>query len=525
MRVSTKDLRAALGAVGSAVSSRPGIPALTGVRIVAGAGRLELTTTDLEASAVAEVGAEAEPAGETWSALAPFRMLKDAARSYKGETFSLRPDGAGSLTINGAGSLRLLPLEDFPTWPTPAELVGSFDAGSFRRLVESVAPACSSDEARPVLTGALLELDAGDLKLTATDSYRLHHGELVGTNVDGKAIVPGRALRSVSKLIGAKGEGTVLVRGDLEQGSALSFEVKLEGRRSVVICSRVIEGEFPNYAQLMPDTGAPEYGRLRYDAGAMAELVGNVAPFCRDTTPARLAFNALGVSMSGSSPDLGEYRGELEADWSGEDVSVAFNPTYLGGALAALADAPAPELLIRDGLKPGVVRSDGDTLRRSALIMPVRLPTPVDTPAPVAEDTAEIAGPGPIHEPTASERETGEPVASEVVDVEPAPVDLPPAPEVERETVAAAVSSAPIPEPTTTDWAELAHVGEVGSGRSRLVVRVIGGPDGTPWVDARRFVTSARYDGPTRKGWAIPAAIVADVIALLEDARAAAETV
>lgn len=606
MLTGTKDLRAALGAVGSAVSSRPGIPALTGVRIKAEPGRLELTATDLEVSAVLEVSAEVELEAEQWSALVPWKLLKEAARAFKGERFSIRPNGAGSVAINGAGSLRCLPLEDFPTLSRPADLFGSFDAGRFRSLVESVEPACSSDAARPVLTGALLEGEAdGYLSMAATDSYCLHVGRISGAVGAGKVIVPGRALRTVSKLIGKRGDGTVLVlidgakrdRNGYIESTSVGFEVRLTGSSSAtVLVVRAIEGEFPNYRQLIPEPWRPgdAGGELHYQPAELLEAIGNAAPYCRDTSPARFELGPVGVRISASSPDLGEYAADVAGtDWSGDAISAAFNPTYLGGCVVALEGAAGPIMAVRDGLKPALFRAPGDGLERVALVMPVRMPDPVAVPkvepAPeparcgicghgahggqfgcrdcagacrpaetsrqsvdVAEDETD---PGPA--------DTAEP--EDETEYAPAPEqDLPPlrdrvpvaaavgaplgdsdrfAPAVPVESVEVApaamaaaygVSTAPEPAPVVEQgpnddgaggWADLATIGEVATGRGALVVRLKGAPDGTPWVDVRRYVRSNRYDGPTRKGWAIPAAIVADVVALLEDARAAAETV
>jgi len=565
MLVTTKELRAALGAVGSAVSSRPGIPALTGVRIDAEPGRLTFTSTDLETSVVVHTRADVETGRETWAALVPFKPLKEAARAFKGETFALHPDGAGSLVVNAGGSLRLLPLDDFPAVERPAELVAELDAGRFRRLVESVAAACSTDEARPVLTGALLELDdvGGRLTMAATDSYRLHVGSMAGVMGDGKAIVPGRALRAVAKLIGKRGEGTVLVHGDLDNGSSVGFELALSGA-PVVLVVRVIEGEFPNYRQLIPDRGAG--AELHFEPASMLEAIGNAAPYCRDTSPMRLALDAGGVHISASSPDLGAYVADVDgADWSGDDLSVAFNPTYLGGCVRALDGAPAPVIELRDGLKPAVVRSVADELERVALVMPVRLPSepaPAVKPEPVAEtvepepvddEPADDVGadpegpyegtdddgwrgsPGPEREPdpepaepedVAREDEVAAELEADVADGAGYVVDLPPPPTFEGNghgsTVDRSALVAKLREsaPTSSEeWCELADVGEAGGVR----VRLVGGPDGKPRVDARRFVSSKRYNGPTKKGWAVESGAAAVLAGLLLDAAAAAE--
>jgi DNA polymerase-3 subunit beta len=568
MLVGTKDLRGAISAVGSAVSSRPGIPALTGVKVDAEPGRVTFTATDLETSVVLELEAEPETAGETWAALVPLKPFKEAARAFKGGRFSFHPDGAGALVVNGSGSLRLLVLEDFPTLERVGELVAVLDAERFRSLVRSVEPACSDDAARPVLTGAYLELGGdGSVTLTATDSYRLHSGSMAGASVERSAIVPGRALAAVAKAIGAKGAGTVRVRTIGE--SALGFELELEGKPATSYVSRVIEGEFPNYRQLIPEPYRPGDGggELHFEPAALVEAIGNAAPYCRDTSPMRLRFDAGGVRISASSPDLGEYVAEVGGcDWSGDDLTVAFNPTYLGGCVSALEGASGPVLYLRDGLKPGVVRAPGDGLARVALVMPVRMPAAVEParddfkavePAPepeveVVEDetdpgVAETAEPEvevdyarePDPEPLEPEDAAREAEvvaeleadiadgAGHVVDVHVA--DLPPAPvfasngngnghgsTIDRTALVSRLRESA--STSSEEWCELADVGDAGGVR----VRLVGGPDGRPRIDARRFVDSKRYSGPTKKGWAVEPAAAATLAGLLLDAAAAA---
>jgi len=552
MLVGTKDLRGAISAVGSAVSSRPGIPALTGVKVDAEPGRVTFTATDLETSVVLELEAEPETAGETWAALVPLKPFKEAARAFKGGRFSFHPDGAGALVVNGSGSLRLLVLEDFPTLERVGELVAVLDAERFRSLVRSVEPACSDDAARPVLTGAYLELGGdGSVTLTATDSYRLHSGSMAGASVERSAIVPGRALAAVAKAIGAKGAGTVRVRTIGE--SALGFELELEGKPATSYVSRVIEGEFPNYRQLIPEPYRPGDGggELHFEPAALVEAIGNAAPYCRDTSPMRLRFDAGGVRISASSPDLGEYVAEVGGcDWSGDDLTVAFNPTYLGGCVSALEGASGPVLYLRDGLKPGVVRAPGDGLARVALVMPVRMPAAVEP----ARDDFKAVEPAPEPAPEVDDDETDPGVAETAEpevevdyvrepDPEPAEleadehdgaghvVDLPPAPVMNGNgngngnghgsTIDRTALVSRLRESASTsseEWCELADVGDAGGVR----VRLVGGPDGRPRIDARRFVDSKRYSGPTKKGWAVEPAAAATLAGLLLDAAAAA---
>jgi len=139
----------------------------------------------------------------------------------------------------------------------------------------------------------------------------------------------------------------------------------------LTLTSRLIEGEFPNYRQLLPDT---HESRLTVSRQQLLDAVRRVGLLARDTTPVRLEFNALGVKLSSSSPDLGQAVETVEARYEGDDLTVAFNPQYLIDGLTA-AIGESVRLDVRDGLKPGVVHGESDGF--TYLVMPVRLPAAV----------------------------------------------------------------------------------------------------------------------------------------------------
>ena len=213
-------LSEALQTVQRGVSSRPGIPALTGVLMEAmSEGRLELTTTDLEVSARLAIDVHVQEAG---IALVPARLLGDTVKSLSDAPVDVETD-ASSAQIRCAayeGSLRLLPAEDFPGLQEPSGIRVSVEAGRFAEAVSQVARAASRDEARPVLTGVLLEISREGVVLAATDSYRLAIRELVASaEREAKAIVPERALSEAGRAASADEKGTVEVYVDESQAS------------------------------------------------------------------------------------------------------------------------------------------------------------------------------------------------------------------------------------------------------------------------------------------------------------------
>jgi len=176
-------------------------------------------------------------------------------------------------------------------------------------------------------------------------------------------LVPERAMTEAGRAAQA------IEKGDIElfiDQSQVSFHL---GQLSLT--SRLIDGEFPNYRQLLPERYE---NRLTGSRQQLIDAVRRVGLLARDSSPIRLEFNALGVKLSSSSPDLGQAVEAVESKYEGEDVTAAFNPNYLADGLAATIGNTV-HVEVRDGLKPGVVRGETDDF--TYLVMPVRLPTPV----------------------------------------------------------------------------------------------------------------------------------------------------
>ena len=238
-------LSEAMQTVQRGVSSRPGIPALTGVLIEAADGRLTLTTTDLEVSARFATDAQVSEPG---AALVPARLLGDTVKSLSDAPVDVETDQSQAHIRCAAyeGALRLLPAEDFPGLQEPSGTTITADARAFAEAVHQVARGASRDEARPVLTGVLIEVSREGVVMVATDSYRLAVRDLVATaDGEGKAIVPERALSEAGRAASGDEKATIEV---LLDGSQVAFRIG-----ELTLTSRLIEGEFPNYRQLLPD--------------------------------------------------------------------------------------------------------------------------------------------------------------------------------------------------------------------------------------------------------------------------------
>jgi DNA polymerase-3 subunit beta len=362
-RCDRDDLSEALQTVQRGVSTRPGIPALTGVLVEAEQDTITFTTTDLEVSARLSLPVQVQADGV---ALVPARLLADMVKSLPSAPVEFEAD-QGQAHVRCAafeGTVRLLPAEDFPAWQEPAGTKITLEAARFAEAVGQVARAASRDEARPTLTGVLLEVSREGVTLVATDSYRLALRDLTASSEgEAQALVPERALSEAGRAAGAEEKGDIELAVDQSQ-----VVFKIGG---LTLTSRLIEGQFPNYRQLLPEGFE---SLLTVSRQQLLDAVRRVGLLARENTPVRMEFNALGVRLSSQSPDLGGAVEAVEARYEGQDITVAFNPQYLADGLAA-STGETIRLEVKDGLKPGVVRGEGSEF--TYLVMPVRLPAPV----------------------------------------------------------------------------------------------------------------------------------------------------
>src|SRR5438132_1990679 len=287
-------------------------------------------------------------------------------KSFEQAPVIVEADGGQARIVcsNYEGTVRCLPAEDFPALQDPAGTRVTVDVSGFAEGVGQVTRAASRDEARPILTGVLLEISREGVTMAATDSYRLAVRELTATSEgEAKALVPERALSEVARAAATdeKGEAELFV-----EHSQVAFRAG-----TLTLTSRLIEGEFPNYRQLLPDRYD---NRLVASRSQLIDAVRRVGLLARESSPVKLEFNALGVRLTSSSPDLGGAVESVEATVEGDDLTAAFNPNYLIDGLSG-ATGDRVQVEVRDGLKPAVIRGDGEAF--VYLAMPVRLPAPV----------------------------------------------------------------------------------------------------------------------------------------------------
>jgi DNA polymerase III subunit beta len=353
------------------VGARATLPALSGVRLEVQGDRLHLWSTDLEIASELSVAVQADRDG---IGVVPGRLLGDVVRSLPQAAVEAETiDDRLQLVCGRARfSLRLLPADEFPALlqPGPDAVTAMMKADEFARMVAQVARASSTDDARPPLTGVSLEASNGRLTAAATDSYRLAVRTVPwDATAETSVLVPRRALVEAQRSAEQLGSEVRLML----ESSQVTFAF---GDRRLT--TRLIEGRFPDYRQLIP-TGYER--RLVVDRSALLEVVRRVAVVGESNTtatPVTLHLSADTIRVTAGSGEVGQAEEALPGTLEGVDLQIAFNPRYLADGLDA-AGSEQVVLEFRDELKPAVLRparsedNDVDVEDYLYLLMPVRL--------------------------------------------------------------------------------------------------------------------------------------------------------
>src|SRR5215475_9474037 len=359
--VAKDELASKLSIVARGVSTRTAVLVLGGIQLRAEGGQLHLAATDMEVSLRA--AADAQVAGEG-VVIVPGRLLLDIARSLPdGEvTIEHKPEEAIVAVSSGSASYRLhtYSSEDFPRLPEVDE--GTLHAIDREALVETVARvgrSASRDESRPVLTGILVRFEPGKIVMAATDSYRLAVKE---TSVEGalpelEAIIPARALQELTRIAGGADEVQL---GMQENHVVFAAD-------GTLLTTRRIDGQFPNYRQLLPEQFEHELALPREET---LEVVRRVSLMAQRNSPLRLRFADGELTVSAVTQDVGEARESLPAPYGADPLEIGFNAEFLRSGLESI-DSESLRFKLISPLRPAVLEGEGDDY--VYLIMPIRL--------------------------------------------------------------------------------------------------------------------------------------------------------
>jgi DNA polymerase-3 subunit beta len=354
-----------LQTVSRVASTRSAIQALSGIQLAASSERCELRATDMDVGLRVPLEADVTREGVV---VLPGRLIVDVVRSLPAPNVSLELRAAEQdveiVSGNATFHIRTLRTEDFPPFPEPTEDgTVSLPAAAFVSTALKVAGSASRDETRPVLTGILVSASERELRMVATDSYRLSVKETAletPLSSSFEVNVPARALQELARIAGHSDEEQLSV--SVQQNQVLF----VLGR--VILSSRLIDGQFPNYRQLLPESFEHE---LRIAGGELTDVVRRISLLAQKNAPLRLSFEPGELTVSAQTPDVGEALESLPVAFQGEPLEIGFNPEFLRAGLEAIEEGDVLLKLISP-LRPGLIEA-ADESRFQYLIMPIRL--------------------------------------------------------------------------------------------------------------------------------------------------------
>jgi DNA polymerase-3 subunit beta len=359
-----EELTDKLQIAGRGVSTRTSVQILAGIMLRAAGEQLSISATDMEISLRVSVDAQVDDDG---AVVVPGRLLVDIVRLLPaGEvTIAHRAEEGVVEIVCGSASYRLhtYAAEDFPRLPEiDADTAFSVEKEAFVDTIARVSRSASRDESRPVLTGILVRFEDGKLVMAATDSYRLSVKETPleqGPGREVEAIVPARALAELARIAQTGEPGAIQVG---VQENQIVF-----GIDGIWLTARRIDGQFPNYKQLLPETFEAEVTISREE---FLDVVRRTSVMAQRKSPLRLRFEEGELTVSAQTQDVGEARESLPISYSGETLEIGFNAEFLRDGLESVTDESVRIKLISP-LRPGLIHGESDDFLY--LIMPIRL--------------------------------------------------------------------------------------------------------------------------------------------------------
>ncbi|MGW5670587.1 DNA polymerase III subunit beta [Micromonospora sp. NPDC003776] len=372
-RVERDALAEAVAWTAKSLPNRPSVPVLAGVMLRVTDGNLQVSGFDYEVSSQVTVEVQGDADG---AALVSGRLLAEITKALPAKPVDIAAVGSHLELVCGSARFTLptMPVEDYPALPEMPESAGTVDAAAFAAAVAQVAVAAGRDETLPMMTGVRIELSGSTMAMLATDRYRLALREMEWNPDDPEislnALVPARTLHDTAKALGPLGGQVTMA---LSQGAAGEGMIGFSGgtRRTT---SRLLDGaNYPPVRSLFPATHNAE---ARVPVATLIEVVKRVALVAERTTPVLLSFSADGLVVEAGGTEEARASEAMEATFSGDPLTIGFNPQYLIDGLANLG-AQYALLSFVDAFKPAVISpagEDGEVIPGYRyLIMPIRV--------------------------------------------------------------------------------------------------------------------------------------------------------
>ena len=371
------DLISALQIVSKGLSTKPQTPILSGIYMTAKEGQLELQTTNYELGFILTIPAEIHNTG---TAVLPGKYLTEFARKLPAEEVSIDTDSSDGLAVIQSGAarvtLRTMEISDFPVLHRmDGTLHFTIKDRTLARLVKKSAFACLREEQRdrrPIFTGCQLEVEGKDVTFAATNVHRLavKSEQLEEDAGQIRVIIPAKFLEEVTRTISSEVPADIHVTCSYNQVSMSSG--------SIYMTARLIEGTFPDYRRVIPREENIRT-KVTLDAASFASAVDRASLIARTDqyNIVKLSFAQGLMRISSNSPEIGEAEETIPAEVTGDDVTIAFNASYLMDALKSL-DSDTCILSLQGSNEQGVNLSPM-TIREEADPNYIYVVTPVRT--------------------------------------------------------------------------------------------------------------------------------------------------
>ncbi|MEU1666486.1 DNA polymerase III subunit beta [Streptomyces sparsogenes] len=372
IRVERDVLAEAVAWAARSLPARPPVPVLAGLLLKAEDSALSLSGFDYEVSARVSVEADVEEGG---TVLVSGRLLADICRALPNRPVEISSDGVRVTVVCGSSrfTLHTLPVEEYPALPQMPTATGTVPGDVFAAAAAQVAIAAGRDDTLPVLTGVRIEIEGDTVTLASTDRYRFAVREFLWKpetpDVSAVALVPAKTLLDTAKSLTSGDTVAFALSGSGAGEGLIGFEGA--GRRTT---TRLLEGDLPKYRTLFPT----EFNSVAViETAPFVEAVKRVALVAERNTPVRLTFEQGVLILEAGSSDDAQAVERVDAQLDGDDISIAFNPTFLLDGLSAI-DSPVAQLSFTTSTKPALlggkpaVDAEADESYKY-LIMPVRL--------------------------------------------------------------------------------------------------------------------------------------------------------
>jgi DNA polymerase-3 subunit beta len=366
LTISKEQIINGLQAVQNVVSNRTTLPILSNVLLRAEGDKLELTATDLDVTIACSVQAQVKKPG---ASTVPVKKLFGIVRELGNSEIDLEVDDKNVCSIRSGASfykINGLSADEFPPMPKFKEdKKVVIKQETIKSMMKKTSFAISTDESRYVLNGIFVSLKDHKMTMVATDGRRL---ALVDEEVDvseksqGEFIAPAKAVNELNRLLTDKGEVEIHYTDN-----QASFTLKDDKNGSVLIVTKLIEGNYPNYRQVIPSEVKERISLVREEflhALRRAEIMTS-----DKSNSVKLTFGKNNLAITANSPEVGEARESIAINYKGKEMAIAFNPKYMIDPLNALANDEVFIELI-DELSPGVLKINGPFLY---VVMPMRL--------------------------------------------------------------------------------------------------------------------------------------------------------